>query len=73
MRSLKEQEDRRLTLRAITWPIFIELFLQTIMGSTDVIMLSHISDDVVAAIGVANQLVFLRLSYLTLRHRGRPF
>jgi putative MATE family efflux protein len=61
MRSLKEQEDRRLTLRAITWPIFIELFLQTIMGSTDVIMLSHISDDVVAAIGVANQLVFFAI------------
>ena len=61
MKSLKEQEDRRLTLRGITWPIFIELFLQTIMGSTDVIMLSHISDDVVASIGVANQLVFFAI------------
>jgi putative MATE family efflux protein len=31
------------------------------MGSTDTIMLSHISDDVVAAVGVANQLVFFAI------------
>jgi putative MATE family efflux protein len=61
MGSLVEQKNRQLTLKAITWPILIELFLQTIMGSTDVIMLSHISDEVVAAIGVANQLVFFTI------------
>ncbi|NYE09403.1 putative MATE family efflux protein [Bacillus niacini] len=49
----------QLSLLAITWPIFVELFLQVIMGSTDTIMLSHISDDAVAAVGVANQLIFL--------------
>ncbi|KGM45372.1 transporter [Neobacillus niacini] len=48
-----------MSLLTITWPIFIELFLQVIMGSTDTIMLSHISDDAVAAVGVANQLIFL--------------
>lgn len=48
-----------LSLLTITWPIFVELFLQVIMGSTDTIMLSHISDDAVAAVGVANQLIFL--------------
>jgi putative MATE family efflux protein len=56
-----EKKNRQITLRSITWPIFIELFLQTIMGSTDTIMLSHISDDVVAAVGVANQLVFFAI------------
>jgi putative MATE family efflux protein len=54
-------DQKNMTLRAITWPILIELFLQTIMGSTDTIMLSHISDDVVAAVGVANQLVFFTI------------
>jgi putative MATE family efflux protein len=49
----------QLSLLTITWPIFVELFLQVIMGSTDTIMLSHISDDAVAAVGVANQLIFL--------------
>ena len=54
-------DQRNMSLRTITWPIFIELFLQTIMGSTDTIMLSHISDHVVAAVGVANQLVFFTI------------
>lgn len=54
-------DQKNMTLRAITWPILIELFLQTIMGSTDTIMLSHISDDAVAAVGVANQLVFFTI------------
>ncbi|MCM3728331.1 MATE family efflux transporter [Neobacillus cucumis] len=53
-----DQNHRNITLLAITWPIFVELLLQMIMGSTDTIMLSHISDDIVAAVGVANQLVF---------------
>lgn len=53
-----DQNHRNITLLAITWPIFIELLLQMIMGSTDTIMLSHISDNIVAAVGVANQLVF---------------
>jgi Na+-driven multidrug efflux pump len=51
----------QLSLLTITWPIFIELFLQIIMGSTDTIMLSHISDDAVAAVGVANQFVFFTI------------
>src|SRR4051794_6746046 len=54
-------DQRNMSLRTITWPIFIELFLQMIMGSTDTIMLSHISDHVVAAVGVANQLVFFTI------------
>src|SRR5699024_3262875 len=41
----------------ITWPIFIEVFLQMLMKMTDVFMLSYVSDDAVAAIGVVNQLM----------------
>jgi Na+-driven multidrug efflux pump len=54
-----DSSQKPLALRAITWPIFIELFLQMIMGSTDTIMLSYVSDEAVAAVGGANQLVFL--------------
>lgn len=57
----KEKVSPNLSLLAITWPIFIELFLHIIMGSTDTIMLSHISDDAVAAVGVANQLIFFTI------------
>ncbi|MEH6992163.1 hypothetical protein V7075_05570 [Neobacillus drentensis] len=42
----------RLNLFTITWPIFMELFLQIIMGSTDTVMLSPISDDAVAAVKI---------------------
>ncbi|MBT2729558.1 MATE family efflux transporter [Bacillus sp. ISL-75] len=55
----KNYVSPQLNLLTITWPIFVELFLQVIMGSTDTIMLSYISDDAVAAVGVANQLIFL--------------
>ena len=48
-------------LLALTWPIFIELFLHMLMGSTDTFMLSHISDEAVAAAGVANQLIFFMI------------
>ena len=41
----------------ITWPIFIEVFLQMLMRFSDVFMLSYISDDAVAAIGVVNQVM----------------
>ncbi|PLS01080.1 MATE family efflux transporter [Neobacillus cucumis] len=58
MGNLKSQGTApQMSLLKLTWPIFIELFLQIIMGSTDTIMLSHISDDAVAAVGVSNQLV----------------
>jgi putative MATE family efflux protein len=52
---------KQVGLLALTWPIFIEMFLHMLMGSTDTFMLSHISDDAVAAVGVANQLVFFMI------------
>ncbi|WP_053365201.1 MATE family efflux transporter [Bacillus sp. FJAT-27245] len=48
-------------LFALTWPIFIESFLHMLMGSTDTFMLSYVSDEAVAAVGVANQLVFFTI------------
>lgn len=61
MEASKEIVTSQMKLLSITWPIFIELFLQVIMGSSDTVMLAHISDDAVAAVGVANQLVFLNI------------
>ncbi|MFE8700326.1 MATE family efflux transporter [Cytobacillus sp. FJAT-54145] len=50
---------RKLTLFALTWPIFIEVLLHMLMGSADTLMLSQYSDDSVAAVGVANQILAL--------------
>jgi putative MATE family efflux protein len=52
-------EKRKLTLFAITWPIFIEIMLHMIMGNADTLMLSQYSDDAVAAVGVSNQLLMV--------------
>ncbi|WP_409978448.1 MATE family efflux transporter [Anoxybacteroides rupiense] len=50
---------KHLSLFALTWPIFIETLLYMLMGSADTLMLSHYSDQAVAAVGVANQIIFL--------------
>lgn len=50
-----------MTLFALTWPIFIEILLHMLMGNADTLMLSQYSDDSVAAVGVANQILSLIL------------
>lgn len=50
---------KKLTLFALTWPIFIELLLHMLMGNADTLMLSQYSDQSVAAVGVSNQLLSL--------------
>jgi putative MATE family efflux protein len=53
------RQDRKMTLFALTWPIFIEVMLHMLMGSADTLMLSQYSDNAVAAVGVSNQILFL--------------
>ncbi len=48
--------DKKFTLWALAWPIFIELFLQFLLGAADTLMVSRISDDAVAVVGFSNQL-----------------
>lgn len=47
----------KLSLFAITWPIFIEIMLHMLMGNADTLMLSQYSDHSVAAVGLTNQLL----------------
>lgn len=49
--------NKKITLFAITWPIFIEIMLHMLMGNADTLMLSQYSDDAVAAVGVTNQML----------------
>ncbi|GEL71133.1 MATE family efflux transporter [Myxococcus virescens] len=48
-----------LGLFRLTWPIFLELLLFMMMGTADTLMLSGVSDDAVASVGVVNQYVFI--------------
>ena len=43
----------------LTWPIFCEAVLFSVIGSVDTLMLSGYSDNAVGAVGVANQIVSL--------------
>lgn len=51
--------QKKLTLFALTWPIFIEILLYMLMGNADTLMLSQFSDESVAAVGVSNQILSL--------------
>ncbi|WP_309122550.1 MATE family efflux transporter [Paenibacillus sp.] len=59
MGSNKKKGDswRSMSLFAISWPIFVESALQMLLRISDTFMLSKVSDDAVAAVGVATQLL----------------
>ncbi|RKP51672.1 MATE family efflux transporter [Cohnella endophytica] len=48
--------DNKFGLWALAWPIFLEVFLQMLLGTVDTIMVSRISDDAVAVVGLSGQL-----------------
>ena len=55
-------KNKKLTLLALTWPIFVEMLLFMLMGNVDVFMLSRYSDDAVVAVGVANQFIQMAIT-----------
>lgn len=60
----KQRHHENLRLFALTWPIFLELFLFMAMGLADTFMLSVLSDNAVSGVGAANQ--FLQIAILVL-------
>lgn len=46
-------------LKSITWPIFVESLLFSLLGGLDTIMLGKYSDLAVASVGIANQLIWM--------------
>lgn len=48
---------QQFSLLQMTWPVFIELLLQMLVGSIDQIMLSQYNATAVAAVGNANQIM----------------
>jgi putative MATE family efflux protein len=53
-----KDKNRKFSLWILAWPIFIELFLQLMLGAADTLMVSKISDDAVAVVGFANQIFY---------------
>jgi putative MATE family efflux protein len=49
---------KKLSLFAVTWPIFIDSVLRMLLGTVDVFMLSRVSDTATGAVGLANEIIF---------------
>lgn len=50
-------KNQKMTLLSLTIPILIEQILRSLMGTVNTFMLSRLSDDAAAAVGVANQVL----------------
>lgn len=59
---------KRMTIMSI--PIFIELFLQLLVGNMDQIMISRYSENAVAAIGNCNQIMSILIIFLNVMGSG---
>ncbi|MDP4181242.1 MAG: MATE family efflux transporter [Bacillota bacterium] len=53
--------NKKITLFALVWPMFIEILLRLLFGSVDTFMLSGYNDKAVAGVGAANQYVSILL------------
>lgn len=58
---MPDPHTRKPSLLAIAWPIFVEQALRILIGTVDIFLVSHISDDAVAGLTVAHQIVILAL------------
>ncbi|WP_240479733.1 MATE family efflux transporter [Paenibacillus wynnii] len=63
-------KSKELNLVRLTWPIFLELFLFMLMGSVDTFMISSVSDDAVAGVGAANQIIAMAILVLSVIGNG---
>jgi len=68
--STVETEQGTLDLLHIFVPLFIEMLLLNTMGTINTLMLSHYSDDAVAAVGAASQLLGMILTFYTIISTG---
>lgn len=53
---MQKREHHKFSLWMLAWPIFIELFLQFLLGAADTLQVSKISDHAVAVVGFSTQL-----------------
>lgn len=65
-----ETQSGTMTLPKIFVPFFIEMLLLNMMGTINTMMLSHYSDDAVAAVGAATQVISMTLTLYTVISTG---
>ncbi|WAA12750.1 MATE family efflux transporter [Fervidibacillus halotolerans] len=64
------QKYKEQTLFQITWPLFIEITLHMSIGIIATLILSHYSDQAVAGVGVANQILNIFILLFTVTSIG---
>ncbi|ASA24671.1 MATE family efflux transporter [Paenibacillus donghaensis] len=67
---MEQNTHQEFKLVKLTWPIFLELFLFMLMGSVDTFMISTVSDNAVAGVGAANQIVTMAILVLSVIGNG---
>lgn len=67
---MEERNTSQLSLWYLSWPIAIEMLLQFLMGTVDTLMVSHIGDQAVSAVGISNQVVQSALTLFSLINAG---
>ena len=65
-----QKDKKRMTLLTLAIPILIEQILRSLMGTINTFMLSRLSDDASAAVGVANQILNLVIIASTMLASG---
>lgn len=65
-----ETPQGTLSLSKIFFPLLVEMLLLNTMGTINTLMLSHYSDDAVAAVGAATQLLGMILTFYTVISTG---
>ena len=68
--SIMKTPQGTMTLSRIFVPFFTEMLLLNMMGTINTLMLSHYSDDAVAAVGSATQLLGMILTFYTVISTG---
>ena len=68
--STVETPQGTLSLSKLFFPLLIEMLLLNTMGTINTLMLSHYSDDAVAAVGAATQLLGMVLTFYTVISTG---
>lgn len=58
-----ETKEGRLTLKSLFIPLLIEEILMSLMGTVNTLVLGHYSDEAVAAVGAANQVISLVFTF----------
>lgn len=66
-----ETPQGTLTLVSVFLPFFVEMLLTNSMGTVNTLVLSHYSDEAVASVGAANQLMGMIFTFYTVISTGR--